>query len=187
MEHFFQKIEGWFTFPYLYSQLVLALPQNGTFVEIGSWKGQSLAFFIVESINQKKTLNIHAVDTWAGSDEHKSETSVVSDTLFDTFKQNIAPVADHFTPHRMTSAQASRLFAPLSIDAVFIDASHAYADVKEDLQLWYPKVKSGGFVSGHDYSQAWPGVIRAVNDFYSTRRNEVIQFGDELSWIARKP
>lgn len=37
------------------------------------------------------------------------------------------------------------------MDLVFIDADHRYDHVVEDILAWYPKVKSGGIICGHDY------------------------------------
>jgi predicted O-methyltransferase YrrM len=186
MDHFYQNLEGWFTFPELYSKMVAALSKNGIFVEVGVWKGKSLAYFIVESVNNNKPLNIYAVDTWKGSPEHKDESAIIHDTLFEEFGKNMAPVGDKFKAIRTTSKQASQMFADNSIDGIFIDAAHEYDAVKEDLELWYPKVKSGGYFCGHDYSNGWPGVVQAVNEFFANKPNELIMAGLEMSWAARK-
>ena len=47
---------------------------------------------------------------------------------------------------RMTSLEAahSGLFEPRSVDAVYIDANHAYRHVLADLVAWSPKVRHGG-------------------------------------------
>jgi predicted O-methyltransferase YrrM len=36
------------------------------------------------------------------------------------------------------------------IDFVFIDADHTYKGVKADILAWMPKVRKGGYVTGHD-------------------------------------
>ena len=185
MEHFYKKLEGWFTFPKLYSELVQVLPEGGTFVEVGVWKGKSLAYFIVEAIKHNKNLNIYAVDTWKGSPEHKDDNCIVNNTLFEEFITNMTPVIDKFKSLKMTSEEASKLFKNNSIDGIFIDAAHEYEDVKKDLECWYPKIKSGGYFSGHDYDTLWPGVINAVDEFFKNKPNEIIGFS-ENSWIAKK-
>jgi hypothetical protein len=58
---------------------------------------------------------------------------------------------DGFAPLRMSSAEASNFVEDGSLDFVYIDAGHDYANIKQDLDKWYPKVRSGGIVSGHDY------------------------------------
>ena len=53
-----------------------------------------------------------------------------------------------------------------SIDFVYIDAEHDYNSVKQDLSVWFPKVKIGGFLAGHDYNkEQFPGLVKAVCDF----------------------
>jgi hypothetical protein len=52
---------------------------------------------------------------------------------------------------RGTSKKTSEIFHDSSLDFIYIDANHSYDFVKEDLELWYPKVKPGGWVMGHDY------------------------------------
>lgn len=36
-------------------------------------------------------------------------------------------------------------------DFIYIDADHSYEGVTSDLELSYQKIKSGGFICGHDY------------------------------------
>jgi hypothetical protein len=187
MEHFYQKLEGWFSFPKLYSEIVKTLPNNGIFVEIGVWKGKSLSYFIVETINNNKELDIYAVDTWLGSKEHQEgqgayDPAVKNNTLYSEFIQNLMPVHDKFKILKMTSEEASKKFKDNTIDALFIDASHEYEDVLIDLNSWYPKLKHGGYFCGHDY--VWPGVTRALNEFLSNKSEKLtIQ---EDCWITKK-
>ena len=74
---------------------------------------------------------------------------------------------------RVPSNQAVRLIDDNSLDLVFIDADHHYDSVKEDIEIWYPKVKKGGIISGHDYYMNDGinlkyniGVKRAVNEYF---------------------
>ena len=52
---------------------------------------------------------------------------------------------------RCLSKNAVKLFKDESLDFVYIDANHAYDFVKEDLEMWWPKIKKGGYICGHDY------------------------------------
>jgi hypothetical protein len=49
------------------------------------------------------------------------------------------------------SADAAQYFISENLDGVYIDAGHSYPEVKRDFEAWYPKVRKGGIVSGHDY------------------------------------
>ena len=52
-------------------------------------------------------------------------------------------------------------------DIVFIDALHDYDSVYEDIRLWWPRVRVGGMLCGHDFNHQWPGVERAVADSFN--------------------
>ena len=87
---------------------------------------------------------------------------------------------------RTTSAKAARQFDTGQLDFVYIDAQHHYEAVKQDLMLWYPKVKKGGILSGHDYIDGKRehgnfGVKSAVNEFATNNCLSVIS-SSESKW-----
>jgi predicted O-methyltransferase YrrM len=74
---------------------------------------------------------------------------------------------------RMTSVEAAKLIPDDSLDFVYIDALHDYDNVKMDIELWAPKVRMGGIVSGHDYVELhYFGVIQAVDEY--TKANNIV-------------
>jgi hypothetical protein len=172
IQHIYSNIEGWFDFPEFYDLLIERLPQNFVFVELGVWKGKSLSYFVIESINRNKTGQIHAVDHWLGSAEHQKNAPSydpaldIPDGLYNIYLKNIYPIKDYISTHRKSSEEASSLFSSKSIDAIFIDASHDYESVYQDLMCWYPKIKMNGTLCGHDYN--WPEVKKAVEEFSQT-------------------
>ena len=58
MEHFYQNIQGWFTYNDLYKYIVDNSLDGAHFVEVGSWLGCSSAFFAVEILNSKIEINL---------------------------------------------------------------------------------------------------------------------------------
>jgi hypothetical protein len=72
--------------------------------------------------------------------------------------------------HRVPSKDACILFPDDYFDWIYIDGNHLYEFVKQDLELFYPKVKKGGFIAGDDYHRGgwWKGgVKKAVDEFIS--------------------
>ena len=66
----------------------------------------------------------------------------------------------------MSSVKAATKFKDNSIDFLFLDAGHEYEDIIEDMTAWYPKVKPGGIIAGHDYypdEPTWGGVYRGMH------------------------
>lgn len=51
------------------------------------------------------------------------------------------------------------------LDFVYIDGNHNYDFVSRDIHFYYPLVKKGGVLGGHDYACEWPSVVKAVNEF----------------------
>ena len=72
---------------------------------------------------------------------------------------------------------------PEEIDLVFIDGNHDYAHVKQDIEHWLPKIRSGGMISGHDYRNEFPGVRKAVDAFFP----EGVAIGSDHVWLRRVP
>ncbi len=52
---------------------------------------------------------------------------------------------------------------PNNLDFVYIDGNHTYRYVKKDLELYYPKVKDGGVIGGHDIHS--PNVLTGIMGF----------------------
>lgn len=191
MEHFHKNIHGWFDFESLYSSVINDLPDNSHVVEIGAYLGKSTAYLAVEIINSKKNIKLDVVDTWDGNDgsdrgrwaDYSEDLKVglltPTTDIFDKFKNNLSPVWYIINPVRSLSTNAADFYIDKSLDFVFIDANHIYQYIKTDIQKWLPKVKSGGFIGGHDYNPSW-GVIQAVAE--SFKQEEIIVIGG--SWLV---
>jgi len=192
MKHFYENIQGWFTFPGLYSQIASHYPNDSHFVEIGVWKGKSAAFMAVELLNNNKNIKFDCIDTWEGSEEHLDPQSEFyepglvenKDWLYEHFLENMEPVKNIINPIRKLSLDAVNMYEDNSLDFVFIDAAHDYINVTKDIEAWYPKVKkSTGIISGHDYTWCEP-VKRAVHDFFDPLKLEIQE--SEGCWIVIK-
>jgi hypothetical protein len=189
MEHFYNNIEGWFNFPEMYKTAINKFPTNSHFVEIGSWLGKSSSFMAVEIANSNKNIKFDCVDTWLGSTEHTSANSncfhsatTKIDGLYNLFLTNTNSVKHIIKPIRLSSLDAVNTYQNNSLDFVFIDASHDYENVKADILAWYPKVKPGGILAGHDYNTGWKGVINAVNEFVTQHNYQMFACGKEDCW-----
>ena len=79
-------------------------------------------------------------------------------------------------------------FPDQSLDFNYIDASHLYKDVKQDLNDWLPKLKPHGLMCGHDYIESDTfGVIQAVDEFIEEHELEMIILNENGGdWALRK-
>lgn len=99
---------------------------------------------------------------------------------------------ENYTLVRASSLEAAKLVPDGSLDFVFIDGAHDYESVKEDIHAWYPKVRMGGILSGHDYYQGKSGgmgVIEAVDEFVKEHDLELqtTEWDDEAYVDDRQP
>ena len=81
--------------------------------------------------------------------------------------KNIIDSFNNIVFFKLFSKEAVKEIADDNLDLIYIDADHAYEHVKEDIKIWYPKVRKGGIVCGHDYDvPEWEGVKRAVDEIF---------------------
>jgi len=123
---------------------------TGKGVEVGTFKGE-FAKQILDSTDID--LKLFMVDVWMGlGDEYKdaSNHNIHITAYADTMK-SIEGHEHRAIMIRTDSLRGSMMFEDKSLDFVYIDANHAYDYVVEDIKLWYPKVKHGGYLMGHDY------------------------------------
>ena len=97
---------------------------------------------------------------------------------------------------RMYSHEAAATFPDGFFDYVYIDADHTYEGVQQDIAAWAPKVRSGGLLAGHDYTEytsktgAKFGVVQAVNEFVAANKFEerfYVTPGRFAAWFVLKP
>lgn len=110
---------------------------------------------------------IYAIDCWqvySGYRDHKWQKNMNKAEV--AARQKLASHKCRII--KKFSMDAVKDFNNETLDAVFIDGNHEYKYVKEDIEIWTPKVKIGGIVSGHDYYKTKSGnigVIKAVDEY----------------------
>lgn len=82
---------------------------------------------------------------------------------------------------RKSSMDAVNDFADESLDFVYIDELHEFDPVMMDLICWGKKVRCGGMISGHDYSNNYYryGIIPAVDTYVKAHKIKKYYITDE--------
>lgn len=175
---YYESIPGWFDFQDVYNFAVSESHDGATFVEVGCFLGRSTAYLGSRIALAGKKITVYGVDPWLGWSGN-CPTSTFADFLGNMVQ---AGLIDIIVPLRMMSAQAGRLFDDQSVDFCFIDGDHTYEAVSEDVRTWFPKIRNGGIIGGHDYvNPLHPGVKQAVDEFF---KDAVTISGK--SWHIRK-
>lgn len=77
---------------------------------------------------------------------------------------------------RMRFDEALDAFPDEHFDFVYIDGyAHTGEEGGQTLYDWYPKVKTGGIIAGHDYDPRWPLVQSAVDGLAQALGQPVIR------------
>jgi len=136
-------------------------------VEVGVDEG-AFAVHILRELRRRgvKVDRYYAVDPWTGPHAYPGDRSMHA---FLTATQGMAEFWPAPRVLQERGDLAAMLVADGSADFVFVDAVHDFEHVSKHLELWWPKVKPGGMIAGHDYSPekpgALPGCVRAVQTF----------------------
>lgn len=72
---------------------------------------------------------------------------------------------------RDVSLEAAKIFNDGQLDFVYIDAEHYKRYVERDIEAWWPKVKKGGVLAGHDYYTGinWEYYVKGAVDEFCAR------------------
>ena len=174
-------------------------PDRNVMLKLLNLKGKSCVEIGVECglfaevILAEEPKSLVLVDLWQHQDY--SVYPDTSNVANDEFERRLQVVKKKFdgdprvTICRAFSVQAAKLYDRDSLDFAYIDANHTEAACYADMCAWWPTIKPGGWMCGHDYS--FPDVAAAVKTFVAqnhltlnlvTREN-----GPATSWGLRKP
>lgn len=162
MQHFWMNLDGWYDYIDVHRKAVSRAASGATFVEVGVWKGASLAGLAVEVINSGKDIRVIGVDHFRGSNEfaHINDADLQSGNLKAVALDNLRSVLHVVELLEADSLSAAQTFDDASLDFVFIDGGHEMQEVGADIDAWLPKVRPGGILAGHDID--WPSVAAPV-------------------------
>jgi len=171
----------------LIARIPVAVPTRGA--EIGVWKGATS-----KQVLQKRPLTtLLMIDSWRRPPEGSRYAETPGTTqhrpqeVFDEAYEGVLAMAQRYGERglvmAMYSKEAAEEVSNHSLDYVFIDAEHTYEGVKEDIALWSPKVKHGGWIGGHDYNNLpnFPGVKKAVDEAFP----DGVELGADHVWFKR--
>lgn len=156
-------------------------------VEVGVFQGSFSKQMLANMKNLKLVMvDKWAFDTYAGKDD-SSASEVWRHIYQDKSEQNMAlalenvrDFAERAEIFQGASIDTAQIFEDRIFDFVFIDADHSYEGVKSDIAAWCPKVKTGGWICGHDYPN-FDGVVKAVDEIFG----KDVEIDFDYTWFVR--
>ncbi len=176
MNNHWYDVPGWvddYVLNY-YRDVVDGLPPDSIICEVGCYMGKSTCYILsyAKSIG-RRDIKYYAVDHFRGTEgepEHQELIRKHGGDLYSCFVKNLAAagVLHDLCIVKNDSWQAARLFPKEMFDWVYLDGDHRYEEVYRDIDAWYPKVKRGGTLAGHDMNCR--GVYDAVHEAFQPQR-----------------
>jgi len=160
-----QDIADYCDYHSLYDAMVLEARTGDILVEVGSLYGHSLCYLGLKAKEAEKRLKVYSVDLGIGVSEDHSEDFTDTSILLQNVRS--AGVSDIVKCLSMDTIDGSKLFADNSLQFVFLDSGHDRDTIRTELQNWWPKIKPGGYLAGHDYNHPHhPAVCQEVDSFF---------------------
>jgi len=135
-----------------------------TFVEVGVWKGDTAAHLLTH-VPMLKWVGVDPYRIPAGAMDQPGYCNyghVDMDAVYRATNARTAVFNGRGCMIREPSVKAASNAPDGFYDAVFLDGDHRAEHVRADIQAWKPKVKSGGWLLGHDYDM--PSVFLTVRE-----------------------
>jgi len=187
-------IPGWYDWHPWAAQTIAHLPEGAVYVEVGCFLGRSTVALAKLIAATGRKIALHAVDLFelpATAEPGMLELIPGgSRVLLPHFKANLKAhgVTKLVKVVQKPSTVAALDYAEASLDVVFLDADHSYAALRADIAAWWPKLKPGGVMAGHDihtYASVW----QAVHDQFKMQNSKlkIEVLGDQNIWVVRKP
>ncbi|WP_307441004.1 MULTISPECIES: class I SAM-dependent methyltransferase [unclassified Paenibacillus] len=151
---------------------------DGEIVEIGSFKGKStVALGLGSKWLSERKRTIFAIDPFISNGYYTD--------YFNEFQNNILNfrLANYVSPIKNFSHDAIQ-DCPETLSVLFVDGDHSYLGVKRDIELYVPRVVSGGFIAFHDYT-VYPDLRRAVDELCESREYVLVCDYDSLRLIRK--
>lgn len=140
-------------------------------VEIGVLSGWNARTMLSEIEN---LAILHLVDPYTGYYPH----------YYTDAKKYLEKHTNRIVWHIITSERAVNLFDEKTVDFVYIDNGHTYDLVERDVNRWWPIIKAGGMICGHDYVA--PGDVKSAVDAFVSSRKFKLYTGEDSDWWILK-
>jgi len=154
--------------------------------EIGVDSGEN-ALYILTYLDIKK---LYLIDIWKGYNGLNGHGVIgnndIAENCFNQARERLKDYNNKIVWIRDYSTKAVKLIDDEELDFVYIDGNHRYEYVKEDIIAYYPRVKIGGLVSGHDFKEDEPGVEKAVREILIDKQKETVYKQNWDWWTIKK-
>ena len=143
--------------------------------EVGLLKGKTTRYML----SNCPGLFLYGIDQWKHL-EPSTETGAEHYQRFDmeVCEATVRTIAREFRGRleilKGDSAEMANRVPDYSLDFAFIDAAHTATETSKNITAWLPKLRPGGWMTGHDWN--WPSVAKALDQ-------ELLHWTKHPEWV----
>lgn len=134
------------------------------------------AQYILEHNNISK---LYAIDPWLSYDEYDDDLNKYGQEEFERRYKTVIELLSKY-PQAIIIRKNSIDVDIDNLDFVFVDANHAKKYVLEDIKHWYPKIKTGGVLFGHDFG------LQSTQDALAEFNPSLVFYAKHSCWAIKK-
>lgn len=149
-------------------------------VELGSYKGDFASHILnnwngnlicIDLFDREDNYDLNKINGFYAKDVQKN-------TVLNNFNHNTRNNRNNILTIQSDTISAAKFFPDNYFDFIYIDADHRYESVIKEMHAWYPKLKSNGLFSGHDYLPNFDHSLKNNNIFQPHNPSEFVgEFG----------
>ena len=157
------------------------IPENSVGAEVGTFEG----FNALGALRFCKIKQFYLIDPYKVYDS-QTDTHIWSqehwDKIFERTQKKLSAYPVTFV--RKSSVEGVK-DVPDNLDWVYIDGDHKTQSVFTDICTWFPKIKEGGLIGGHDITET--EVVDAIALWLYNNRKEGARFCSKWNdwWITK--
>ena len=158
------------------------------FAEVGVYR--SMLSLSILKVRGEQLTEYWAIDPWridVDANDIYSTNGVSTKSAWDSLHLEACALMVKYPQMRIVRAlspECAVVFPDRYFDMVFLDAAHDHDSVNADIDAWFPLVRPGGIIAGHDYHpRRHRGLVFAVNDRFGEENLELYRGS---IWLYRK-
>lgn len=159
-------------------------------VEIGVWKGENAKNILsIECISK-----LYMIDPYLAYKDYTSkERSVYKICNQQQYDEVYNDIYSTFTKAYGNRIEFLRYMSndavnkiPDNLAFVYIDGNHTKEYLQTDLKLYYPKIRKGGIISGHDYGSSFYHEVKPVVNAFCYNNRLRLRMTETEDWWCTK-
>eukprot|EP00192_Tetraselmis_astigmatica_P013191 CAMPEP_0117665278 /NCGR_PEP_ID=MMETSP0804-20121206/9723_1 /TAXON_ID=1074897 /ORGANISM="Tetraselmis astigmatica, Strain CCMP880" /LENGTH=338 /DNA_ID=CAMNT_0005472677 /DNA_START=109 /DNA_END=1125 /DNA_ORIENTATION=+ len=123
--------------------------------KVGAELGVQMGIFAAKTLSRWPSVEEYLlVDLWAQRASYRDDANVNNveqERRYQTTLSNTNKWKKQRKVCRNLTTECAKQFPDQYFDFIYVDAGHDFKSAYDDITAWWPKLKCGGIIAGHDY------------------------------------